>query len=112
MKVIDFGSVCVIRLTSGLMLMSNPAVIVLSRNHSIFGVWVALFSSCGQVTFQNESVAGMLARIIWIIGEFPDWMMEKGCFVGNFFFGKNLIHETFIKKMRMRTDDLVFLDFF
>ena len=39
----------------------------------------------GYVLFQNESVQGMLARMVGIIGEFPSWMIKEGRTVSSFF---------------------------
>jgi len=39
----------------------------------------------GYVLFQNDSVQGLLGRILGIIGKFPDKMMREGKLVSNFF---------------------------
>ena len=39
----------------------------------------------GYVLFQNDTVQGLLARVLGIIGPFPEWMMKEGRLVKNFF---------------------------
>jgi hypothetical protein len=39
----------------------------------------------GYVLFQNDTVQGLLARVLGIIGPIPEWMMKEGRLVNNFF---------------------------
>jgi serine/threonine protein kinase len=44
------------------------------------------------VLFQNDSIQGLLARIMGICGPFPDWMFEKGKLVNDFFTKDKLLY--------------------
>ena len=46
----------------------------------------------GYVLFQNDSVQGLLARVIGIIGPIPEYMMKEGKLVSNFFTREGLIY--------------------
>ena len=46
----------------------------------------------GNVLFQNDSIQGLLARIMGICGPFPDWMFEKGKLVNDFFTKDKLLY--------------------
>lgn len=50
-----------------------------------------LFS--GYVLFQNDSVQGLLSRIVGIIGPFPEYMMKEGKLVRNFFTREGLVYQ-------------------
>jgi serine/threonine protein kinase len=75
------------------------------------------------VLFYNIHLAGMLARIQSILGPWPEWMLENGSKVSDYFSKENLIffeedglyHILIPKKTslrnRIRTDDAPFLSF-
>lgn len=46
----------------------------------------------GYVLFQNDSVQGLLSRVIGIIGPVPEYMMKEGRLVSNFFTREGLIY--------------------
>lgn len=46
----------------------------------------------GYVLFQNDSVQGLLARVIGIVGPIPEYMMKEGKLVSNFFTREGLIY--------------------
>jgi serine/threonine protein kinase len=80
-------------------------------------VMVEMFT--GYVLFQCERIEGMLARIVGIIGEFPEWMMNQGRFVDKYFINKADIKDDkniLVPKrtslwQRLRSDDVSFVDF-
>ena len=45
----------------------------------------------GNVLFQSDSIQNLLARVIGIIGPFPDWMFEKGKNVKDLFCKEKLL---------------------
>lgn len=47
----------------------------------------------GYVLFQNDSVQGLLSRVIGIIGPIPEYMMKEGRLVSNFFTREGLIYQ-------------------
>ena len=47
----------------------------------------------GYVLFQNDSVQGLLSRVIGIIGPVPEYMMKEGRLVSNFFTREGLIYQ-------------------
>lgn len=47
----------------------------------------------GYVLFQNDSVQGLLARVVGIIGPVPEYMMKEGRLVSNFFTREGLIYQ-------------------
>jgi serine/threonine protein kinase len=47
----------------------------------------------GYVLFQNDTVQGLLARVIGIIGPFPENMLKEGRLVGNFFTKEKLLYQ-------------------
>jgi len=73
--------------------------------------------------FYNAHIQGMLARIQSIVGPWPEWMLDKGSAVENYFSKENLIffeedskyHILIPKattlKARIRSDDEKFLSF-
>ena len=73
----------------------------------------------GYVLFQCERVEGMLARIVGIIGEFPEWMLQQGRLTDKHFINKVDIkddkHILVPKKtslwQRIRSKDKEFVDF-
>jgi len=76
-----------------------------------------------NVLFYNLHIPGMLARMQSILGPWPEWMLESGSQVSNYFSKENLIfyeedgyyHILVPKKTtlknRIRTDDSQFLNF-
>jgi serine/threonine protein kinase len=47
----------------------------------------------GYVLFQNDSVQGLLSRVIGIIGPVPEFMMKEGRLGSNFFTREGLIYQ-------------------
>ena len=43
--------------------------------------------------FQNDSVQGLLARVLGIIGPIPEYMMKEGKLVSNFFTREGIIYQ-------------------
>lgn len=100
-KVIDFGSSCYLTDRQSSYIQSRsyraPEVVLgLSYNGKI-DVWslgcVIAEMFTGQVTFQNDSVVSMLARIEAICGAFPRHMIEEGRQSGQFFTPTGLLYE-------------------
>ncbi|CAG9331314.1 unnamed protein product [Blepharisma stoltei] len=143
-KVIDFGSSCFIHdhLSSYVQSRSYraPEVILGCRYDSKIDIWslgcivAELFT--GNVLFQNDSVQGLLARVMGIIGPFPEDVFKTGKLIKHFFTDDRILYrvveedkdESFTPtssvtkihllvpkksslKARLRTDDEVFLDF-
>ncbi|CAG9328891.1 unnamed protein product [Blepharisma stoltei] len=143
-KVIDFGSSCFTHdhLSSYVQSRSYraPEVILGCRYDSKIDIWslgcivAELFT--GNVLFQNESVQGLLARVMGIIGPFPEDVFRTGKLIKHFFTDDRILfkvveedrEESFTPassttkihllvpkksslKARLRTDDEVFLDF-
>ena len=46
----------------------------------------------GYVLFQNDSVQGLLSRVLGIIGPVPEYMMKEGRLVSSFFTREGLIY--------------------
>lgn len=100
-KVIDFGSSCFIHdhLSSYVQSRSYraPEVILGCRYDYKIDMWslgcilAELFT--GYVLFQNDSVQGLLARVVGIIGPVPEYMMKEGRLVSNFFTREGLIYQ-------------------
>ena len=100
-KVIDFGSSCFIHdhLSSYVQSRSYraPEVILGCRYDYKIDIWslgcilAELFT--GYVLFQNDSVQGLLSRVIGIIGPVPEYMMKEGRLVSNFFTREGLIYQ-------------------
>ena len=100
-KVIDFGSSCFIHdhLSSYVQSRSYraPEVILGCRYDYKIDIWslgcilAELFT--GYVLFQNDSVQGLLSRVIGIIGPIPEYMMKEGRLVSNFFTREGLIYQ-------------------
>jgi len=99
-KVIDFGSSCFIHdhLSSYVQSRSYraPEVILGCKYDYKIDMWslgcilAELFT--GYVLFQNDSVQGLLSRVIGIIGPVPEYMMKEGKLVSNFFTREGLIY--------------------
>ena len=100
-KVIDFGSSCFIHdhLSSYVQSRSYraPEVILGCRYDYKIDIWslgcivAELFT--GYVMFQNDSVQGLLARVLGIIGPIPEYMMKEGKLVSNFFTREGIIYQ-------------------
>jgi len=100
-KVIDFGSSCFIHdhLSSYVQSRSYraPEVILGCKYDYKIDIWslgciiAELFT--GYVLFQNESVQGLLSRVLGIIGPIPEYMMKEGKLVSNFFTREGIIYQ-------------------
>ena len=92
-KIIDFGSSCYIHdhLSSYVQSRSYraPEVIIGCKYDYKIDMWSLGCILCelwtGSVLFQNDTVQGLLARVIGIIGAFPSVMMNEGKLVNKFF---------------------------
>lgn len=104
-KIIDFGSSCYIHdhLSSYVQSRSYraPEVIIGCKYDYKIDIWslgcILAELWTGSVLFQNDTVQGLLARVIGIIGPFPEWMMERGRLVGKFFTKEKLLFQDVIK---------------
>lgn len=100
-KVIDFGSSCFIHdhLSSYVQSRSYraPEVILGCRYDYKIDIWslgcILAELYTGYVLFQNDSVQGLLSRVIGIIGPVPEYMMKEGRLVSNFFTREGLIYQ-------------------
>mmetsp|Transcript_37036 Transcript_37036/g.78555 ORF Transcript_37036/g.78555 Transcript_37036/m.78555 type:complete len:342 (-) Transcript_37036:60-1085(-) len=92
-KVIDFGSSCFVddQLTSYLQSRSYraPEVMLGLPYDQKIDLWslgcIVAELWTGYVLFQNDSVQSLLARIVGIIGPFPEHMMAMGRYVPQYF---------------------------
>ena len=99
-KVIDFGSSCFIHdhLSSYVQSRSYraPEVILGCKYDYKIDIWslgcILAELYTGYVLFQNDSVQGLLSRVIGIIGPIPEYMMKEGKLVSNFFTREGLIY--------------------
>lgn len=100
-KVIDFGSSCYLTDRQSSYIQSRsyraPEVILGLPYDGKIDVWslgcVIAEMYTGQVTFQNDSVVSMLARIEAICGAFPSHMIDEGRQSGQFFTPTGLLYE-------------------
>lgn len=100
-KVIDFGSSCFIHdhLSSYVQSRSYraPEVILGYKYGCKIDIWslgcILAELYTGNVIFQNESVQGLLARVVGIIGPIPEKIMKKGRQVPQFFTREGLIYQ-------------------
>lgn len=101
MKLIDFGSSCFIHdhLSSYVQSRSYraPEVILGCKYDYRIDIWslgcilAELFT--GQVIFQNDSIAGLLARVVGIIGPIPERMFNESRLKNNYFTSEKLIYQ-------------------
>ena len=130
-KVVDLGNSCFIHDNLGTYVQSRsyraPEVILGTGYDYKIDIWsvgciiAELWTK--NVLFYNLHVAGMLARMQSILGPWPEWMLETGSQVSNYFSKENLIffeedglyHILIPKKTslrnRIRTEDAQFLNF-
>jgi len=133
-KIIDFGSSCFVtdHLTSYVQSRSYraPEVILgLSYDHqmdmwSLGCILAELWT--GRVLFQNDSLATLLARVVGILGEIDEDMMNRGRYTHRFFTKNKIIYDRLADderslvyilpkkttlKHRLGTDDELFIDF-
>ena len=100
-KVIDFGSACFIHdhLSSYVQSRSYraPEVIIGHKYDYKIDIWslgcILAELWTGNVIFQNDSVQGLLARVIDIIGPFPEKMVRNAKLFSNFFTKEGLIYQ-------------------
>jgi len=100
-KVIDFGSTCFIHdhLSSYVQSRSYraPEVILGCSYDYKIDIWslgcILAEMLTGYVLFQNDTIQGLLARVLGIIGPIPEHMMKKGKLVGNYFTKEGLIYQ-------------------
>lgn len=100
-KIIDFGSSCFIHdhLSSYVQSRSYraPEVILGCKYDYKIDIWSLgciigeLYT--GNVLFQNDTVQGLLARVVGIMGPFPDDMLKTGRLVDNFFTKEKLLYQ-------------------
>lgn len=100
-KIIDFGSSCYIHdhLSSYVQSRSYraPEVIIGCKYDYRIDMWslgcilAELFT--GNVLFQNDTVQALLARVIGILGPFPEWMMQEGKLVHKFFTEDKILYQ-------------------
>ncbi|CAG9314423.1 unnamed protein product [Blepharisma stoltei] len=142
-KIIDLGSSCYIHdhLSSYVQSRSYraPEVIMGCTYDYRIDIWslgcILAELWTGNVLFQNDSVQGLLARVVGIVGPFPDYMFKHGRHVGNYFTREKLIYQVSDEKVedsssnlggkkimifvpkktslkaRLRADDDMFVDF-
>ena len=100
-KVIDFGSSCFTHdhLSSYVQSRSYraPEVILGYKYGCKIDIWslgcILAELYTGNVLFQNETVQGLLARVIGIIGPIPEKIMRKGRQVSQFFTKEGLLYQ-------------------
>jgi len=100
-KVIDFGSSCFIHdhLSSYVQSRSYraPEVIIGCKYDYKVDMWslgcILAEQWTGNVLFQNDTVQGLLARVIGIVGAFPEKMLKEGRLVSNFFTKEKLLYQ-------------------
>ena len=137
-KVIDFGSSCFFHdhLSSYVQSRSYraPEVILGCKYDSRIDIWslgcIVAELWTGNVLFQNDSVQGLLARVMSIVGGFPEDTFRTGRLIKHFFTREKLIYTIADEKetsrgrtvhvmvpkksslkARLKTDDKLFLDF-
>jgi serine/threonine protein kinase len=119
-KVIDFGSSCFIHdhLSSYVQSRSYraPEVILGCKYDYKIDIWsmgcILAELWTGNVLFQNETVQGLLARVMGIVGGLPEEVFTSGKLVYNFFTQERLLFQevstdTKAKQNEHLTDDMV-----
>ena len=104
-KLIDFGSSCFIHdhLSSYVQSRSYraPEVIIGCKYDYKIDIWslgcILAEMWTGYVLFQNDTVQGLLARVLGIIGPFPEWMITEGRLINKFFTKERLLYQAVIK---------------
>jgi len=99
-KLIDFGSSCFIHdhLSSYVQSRSYraPEIIIGCKYDFKIDMWslgcILAELWTGNVLFQNDSVQGLLARVLGIIGPIPEWMFKEGRLVNHFFTKEKLLY--------------------
>uniref|UniRef100_A0A7S3KIB6 Protein kinase domain-containing protein n=1 Tax=Euplotes crassus TaxID=5936 RepID=A0A7S3KIB6_EUPCR len=100
-KVIDLGSSCFIHdhLSSYVQSRSYraPEVILGCKYDYKVDIWslgcIIAELYTGYVLFQNESVVGLLARVIGIMGPIPEHMAREGKHVSNYFTDEGILYQ-------------------
>ena len=105
-KIIDLGSSCYIHdhLSSYVQSRSYraPEVILGCPYDYRIDIWslgcilAELWS--GNVLFQNDCIQGLLARVIGIVGPFPEYMFKQGRHAANFFTKEKLLYQVLTGK--------------
>ena len=98
-KVIDFGSSCFIHDNLSSYVQSRPyrapEVIIGHKYDSKIDLWslgcILAELWTGSILFQNDSLQGLLAKIIGIIGPFPENVVKESKLFYSFFNEKGLI---------------------
>lgn len=100
-KIIDFGSSCFVHDNLGSYVQSRayraPEVILGCKYDYKIDIWSlgCILSELytGSVLFQSDSLQGLLARIVAIIGPFPEWMLEEGKLSSKYFTKEKLLYQ-------------------
>lgn len=107
-KIIDFGSSCFIHdhLSSYVQSRSYraPEVIIGCKYDYKIDMWslgcILAELWTGYVLFQNDTVQGLLARVIGIIGQFPEHMMKEGRLINQFFTKERLLYQDALEEQQ------------
>jgi serine/threonine protein kinase len=113
-KVIDFGSSCFIHdhLSSYVQSRSYraPEVILGCKYDYRVDIWslgcILAELWTGNVLFQNETVQGLLSRVIGIVGPMPEYIFEKGRLIHNFFTREKLLYQEASEESKPDNDQL------
>ena len=100
-KIIDLGSSCYIHdhLSSYVQSRSYraPEVILGCPYDYRIDIWsmgcILAELWTGNVLFQNDCIQGLLARVVGIVGPFPEYMFKQGRHVSNFFTKEKLLYQ-------------------
>jgi Protein kinase domain len=100
-KIIDFGSSCFVHDNLGNYVQSRayraPEVILGCKYDYKIDIWSlgCILSELytGSVLFQSDSLQGLLARIIAILGPFPEWMLDEGKLTHKYFTKEKLLYQ-------------------
>lgn len=112
-KIIDFGSSCFIHdhLSSYVQSRSYraPEVILGCKYDYRIDIWslgcIIAELWTGSVLFQNDSVQGLLARVIGIIGPLPEEMLTTGRHVNNYFTHEKLLYQAASDSAKSKEDE-------